>query len=287
MPTTKAEVETGVYMIRNTVTGQRYIGSTRQRFAVREKAHWSALANQNHRNAHLQAAWDKYGAEAFEFIPVELVADVEQVALREQWWLDVCWDEGLYNIARNVEASMLGRQMSQTARRKISEAQKGKVLSEAHRQKLKVAAQNRSEEARQHMREAALRRSPETHQRIAASLRGRMLPLATMQKLWEGNRGSRRSAETRQKISAALSSPSEETKRKRREAATGRVLSEEARRKIGDAHRGKVHSAETKEKMRLAHLRHQEQKRQRRTPGFGGIIEGTFHEVKGSDDGDD
>ena len=55
-----------VYHIENLITGSLYIGKTnnpRRRFFQ----HRYALENKKHCNAHLQNAWNKYGAKAFRF----------------------------------------------------------------------------------------------------------------------------------------------------------------------------------------------------------------------------
>lgn len=76
----------GVYQIRCIPTGKVYVGS-----AINVQARWyghqRALRSSRHHNAHLQAAWDKYGAGAFEFTVLELAAASARVQ-REQIWID-------------------------------------------------------------------------------------------------------------------------------------------------------------------------------------------------------
>lgn len=69
----------GIYAIVNTVTGQAYIGLTRNSFAVRWMVHRDQLARNAHHNAALQADWNTYGADVFAFRILEVI-DQEQAA---------------------------------------------------------------------------------------------------------------------------------------------------------------------------------------------------------------
>jgi group I intron endonuclease len=74
--------ESAIYCIENTINGKSYIGGTdsiKRRFA----SHKRDLKRGNHRNAHLQNAWNKYGKDAFRFeileeVPKEKLIEVEQ-----------------------------------------------------------------------------------------------------------------------------------------------------------------------------------------------------------------
>lgn len=72
----------GIYVIKNNVNNKMYIGSStniKQRFTC----HKSALRNNNHRNKHLQNAWNKYGEDNFEFIIIEYHSYPEKILKRE------------------------------------------------------------------------------------------------------------------------------------------------------------------------------------------------------------
>ena len=56
----------GIYEIVNTVTGKRYVGSA-VNLEKRELSHFSGLRRGDHRKAHFQHSFDKYGESAFEF----------------------------------------------------------------------------------------------------------------------------------------------------------------------------------------------------------------------------
>lgn len=76
----------GIYQIKCTSNGKIYIGSAVD-MHDRCEHHRSSLRRGNHRNAHLQAAWDKYGEENFEFTVLELAEPTNLLSV-EQKWLD-------------------------------------------------------------------------------------------------------------------------------------------------------------------------------------------------------
>ena len=98
----------GVYMILNTLTDARYVGSAAISLSRRWGEHRCGLKNGKHRNAYLQNAWNKYGADAFQFVPLENTEPADAVA-REQYWIDTFKAQGikLYNIAPKA-GSQLG-----------------------------------------------------------------------------------------------------------------------------------------------------------------------------------
>lgn len=64
----------GVYQIRNLVNGKIYVGSSRN-LKQRKTSHFSKLRKQVHDNAHLQAAYNKYGKENFIFEILEFTSE--------------------------------------------------------------------------------------------------------------------------------------------------------------------------------------------------------------------
>lgn len=77
----------GIYEIRNILTGKVYIGS-----AVNIRRRWTDhrtwLDKEIHANKKLQRAWIKYGQLSFEFKILELVGDKNLLVSKEQQWLD-------------------------------------------------------------------------------------------------------------------------------------------------------------------------------------------------------
>ena len=60
----------GIYYIQNTITGQLYIGQSKN-LSKRKSKHFSTLRNGSHFNKYLQRSFNKYGEEAFKFDVIE------------------------------------------------------------------------------------------------------------------------------------------------------------------------------------------------------------------------
>jgi group I intron endonuclease len=246
----------GIYEIVNLVTGKRYVGSARN-LRTRKIDHFKLLRRGTHHSRHLQASFNKYGGDRFEFRVIEYVRDQADLVVREQHYFDTLGPE--YNIAR-VAGSCLGVRHSDEAKAKMSAFHKGKKLSPEHIEKI-VARQKGSkwsEQTRAKMAEAFLRRSadpeyrkfleatgerladnPQRITRLREVLTGRPSPLKgtqrapdAVEKTAASHRGRKRSAETCAKIA---------------EKARGRKLpprSAEYRAKISAAHKGRPKSPE-------------------------------------------
>lgn len=166
----------GIYEIVNTVNGKRYIGSA-VKFSTRFAVHRGSLRAGKHHSRYLQAAWNKYGEQAFEFHRLIVCAPSDTIFF-EQRVLDVFRPE--YNIAKTAGSCLGLKHSPETCARRSrlnigNKFALGKKPSDAHR--LKIAESNR--------RRKGFKRSPES---IAASA--------------AAHRGMKRSAETRAKISA-------------------------------------------------------------------------------------
>ena len=88
----------GIYTIKNKTNSKQYIGSSKD-IGKRWKGHISKLDNNNHTNPHLQAAWNKYGSEAFSFEILEECL-LEEVIEIEQKWIDSFDFDNLYNLTK-------------------------------------------------------------------------------------------------------------------------------------------------------------------------------------------
>lgn len=120
----------GIYAIRNLVTGKCYIGSAVD-IGKRWREHKGGLAKGTHHSLKLQHAWSKYGGGVFCFEVLEVVFDKSQLLAREQYWLDF-WElcgAGSYNIQPNAGRGCLGMTISEETRAKTSASLRGKKHS--------------------------------------------------------------------------------------------------------------------------------------------------------------
>lgn len=133
----------GIYAIVNTVNGRQYIGSA-VNLKARLKHHRTMLRVGRHVNPKLQNAWNKYGESSFKFELIKTGMPVNQLPALEQQHIDAALSSGLYNLVLNLALSTgkrgrLGKPLSEEARRKRSESQKGRTVSEETRQRLREA----------------------------------------------------------------------------------------------------------------------------------------------------
>lgn len=185
-----------IYIILNSRDGKIYLGQA-QDIKRRWQAHKRLLNSGKHTNRHLQRAWNKYGAQEFQFKILERCA-IDQLDDREQHYLNVYIPKGIcYNLSPS------------------SRNTRGTV---------------RSEETRQKLREARNRRPPpseETKRKIGESGKGRIVTEETRRKIGEASKKRKHSEATRRKLSVShMGKPS---------VNKGRKLTDEHRRKLSDA----------------------------------------------------
>jgi len=117
-------MNTSIYKIKNKTNQKFYIGSTND-FQRRWAEHSNDLRKNKHTNRHLQAAWNKYGEEAFEF---EVIARCKEEHLieNEQLWLNTYAGEKFcYNINENADCPPKGP-LSEEHKEKIRQSRLGK-----------------------------------------------------------------------------------------------------------------------------------------------------------------
>lgn len=224
------ETQSGVYEILNTANGKRYIGSA-IKFQRRFNEHRRRLRANSHHSPKLQCAWNKYGEEAFKFIPI-LTCQKSMLLFYEQQLLDKVKPE--YNIAiiagaptrgrrlsdehkAKIGAAGVGRAVSSATRQLLSAQRKGVPLSEAHREKLSIV--RRGKKRGPH--------SAATKAKIGAKHRGKTISPEAIERNRAAHIGKKRgpqSAEHRKNISTAI---------------TGRVQTLEARANMATAKRGR------------------------------------------------
>ena len=111
----------GVYSIKCLATGEVYIGSA-VNMLRRVKEHIRDLNHGHHANGSLQAEWERYTQDGFDFTVIEALDDTSQVRIREQYWIDTL--NPTFNISRIVEQPGLGLVKSPATLEKLSKALK-------------------------------------------------------------------------------------------------------------------------------------------------------------------
>jgi group I intron endonuclease len=111
----------GVYMIKNILNGESYIGSATS-LMKRANAHRCCLLNGNHANIKLQRSFNKNGGNCFiigviEFTSIENLINLETEMINKF--------KPFYNL-RNVTKSNLGVKLSDETRKKMRDAKIGK-----------------------------------------------------------------------------------------------------------------------------------------------------------------
>ena len=206
-----------VYRILNVATDHFYVGSS-VNIRRRRWEHWDALKKGVHHCDALQAAWDEFGEDAFEFEVLEEVLDgADLLHIEETYLMRFAGSVECYNTAMSAHQSPAALPR---VRAKISEGLRKKYEDPAYTPR---AGKKHSEEAK-----AAI--SAKVQAALAEGRSGKFIP----------------SEETRKRMSQAL---------KGNQNAKGHVRSEEHRRKLSEANKGnqhwlgKTHTEEAKAKM--------------------------------------
>lgn len=123
----------GIYWIRNTINENCYIGSSCE-IEKRWVEHKRTLNKKEHHSVVLQRAWNKYGADKFVF---EVILECEKDILlkEEQIFFDIFKPK--YNSSKLAVSG--GYERTAEIKLKMSNAHKGKKLSEEHKAKIKKA----------------------------------------------------------------------------------------------------------------------------------------------------
>lgn len=163
----------GIYIIEHTASARRYVGSAVD-LENRLAAHRSLLRADKHKNRYLQAAWRKYGEDAFVFGFLEFIQHKEELVPAEQAWIDAlnCVAPHGFNLAPKAGSS-LGVVHSDEYRKRISEIKRGNTyrLGMRHSEETKRRISEKSRGRKQ---------SPELIERRIAPLRGRKRDLSYM-----------------------------------------------------------------------------------------------------------
>lgn len=197
----------GIYLIRNTVSGRVYVGSSVD-IPHRIRTHKALLKAGKQCSRTFQASWLKHGAASFEFSILELVENQSDLIAREQHWIDTlhatCPDRG-FNVRLKAE-SCLGFRHTDEAKRRIGEASRTRIVSLETRRRQSVALTGKrlTEATKAKLRAANLgkKSSDETRAKQSAKLKGRKVSAAAIARTIEVWTGREHTAEAKAKMSA-------------------------------------------------------------------------------------
>lgn len=129
----------GIYKIKNTINNFSYIGSSKD-IKRRFRNHKYFLRANKHGSIYLQRSWNKYGENNFIFEILETVDLQKDLENREQYHIDNT--KCLYNLCKTA-GNTFGYKHTEETKRKISESNKGKVLSNEVKNKISKALKGR------------------------------------------------------------------------------------------------------------------------------------------------
>lgn len=122
----------GVYVIRNTISGKCYVGSAIH-LRKRITNHRSDLVRGKHHNKPLSRAWAKYDSGVFTVDLLEYCPP-DRLYQTEQKWIDILKPD--YNAKRNAEPGWLGMKMPKQSVEKMRASLTGRKLSASHRKNI-------------------------------------------------------------------------------------------------------------------------------------------------------
>lgn len=217
-----------IYLRTNKVNGKQYVGET-ENFERREKQ-WKRL-KLNYANQFLTDERSKYGLENFDILVIDTCETQEKAWELEQFYIKeygTKYPDG-YNLT-DGGAGAKGYKHSEKAKKKMSEARKGRLVTEETRQKLSISLKGKN---------IGIKLSEETKRKIS-----------------ETKKGIKLSEETRKKMSKSK----KEKYKTEIHHMVGKHLSEETKRKLSEAKKGKNHplygkhhTEETRRKMSETH----------------------------------
>lgn len=198
----------GIYIIRNTVDGSLYVGSSahvRQRW----KEHRQHLNAATHSSRHLQNAWSLYGEAAFSF-EILVSCDVRLRLWFEQRAINHFMSLGrdrLYNIAP-VAGSRLGAKHTPETIAKMRSAHLGKKASAETRARQSIASMGRQRSPASIEKTAAahrgMKRSAEACAKMSAAGRGKVISTEQRRRQSLATKGRQHTSQHKAAIAAAI-----------------------------------------------------------------------------------
>ena len=194
----------GVYKITNKDNGLIYFGQAVQ-LATRAMQHESKLNKNKHKNQHLQAAWNKYGPDVFEFEVIAVYPDKTERDAAEQALIDENYGPGCYNIMKTVSpAPGTWSHTPEETRARMSAATKGRKLSPEHCAAVSAANKGKTRSSETcaaisagHKGKKRKPFTPEHRAAISAAKKGKKVSPEHRAALSAANKGKTRSPEHR------------------------------------------------------------------------------------------
>ena len=129
----------GIYKITNIKNNRYYIGSS-VNINKRWLTHKRLLNKGEHENNFLQNSWDKHGEESFVFEVLEVVSELSNLLIREQYYLDLIKPfnkETTFNLCETA-GNMLGFRHTNETKEKMSISQLNRFKDPKERVKCNI-----------------------------------------------------------------------------------------------------------------------------------------------------
>lgn len=152
----------GIYQIKNIINNKIYIGSSVD-IKNRWQKHISELRRGKHSNKHLLESYKTHGEQNFEFSILEEVKELDNLILKEQYYLDFYKSyekENGYNLRKIADSNYgykhtkesiekfrtasTGKTHTEEVKKRISLANKGRIFSEETKLKMSLAKKGKS-----------------------------------------------------------------------------------------------------------------------------------------------
>lgn len=210
-------MKSGIYAITNSINQKVYVGSA-VNIGRRWTEHRTTLKQKKHHSKKLQNSWNKHGAESFSFSVIEYVYDLNELILREQYWIDLKKSASAfgYNVSPTA-SSLLGFKHSIEAIQKCREAKLGKKMPAHVAEALRIANTGR-------------KHTPEHIAKSTLSRIGKKKSPESIEKTASAHRGMKRTDESRKRMSDSM---------KGKASFLGKKHTEETKRKISETKRMK------------------------------------------------
>lgn len=210
----------GVYLLTNTVSGRVYVGQSKA-LSRRWRAHLRCVRAGV--KTKLYDAIRSYGETAFAFSVLEICEVSELNSVENKWIAHYDAVAAGYNM---IATASHGRIVCPETRERMAAAQRGKVLSAAHKEAISAA-----------LLRAGHRPSAEASAKSAAVLTGRTISDATRSKMRDNAQRLRADAAWGAAMQAHNKPWTEERRRAASEQRRGRTVSAETRAKISATRR--------------------------------------------------